>query len=74
MELEIQVLPGNMDKAWIPDFIESKLKEALTFSVSRHLLAAPQPGGAGGTAQEAAQGWAGCTVQPCNALAHCLLP
>ena len=45
VELEIQVLPGNMDKAWIPDFIENKLKEALCFSVSRALLISP------GTAQ-----------------------
>lgn len=33
VELEIQVLPGSMDKAWIPNFIEDKLKELLTFSV-----------------------------------------
>ncbi|KAI3438809.1 hypothetical protein D9Q98_001226 [Chlorella vulgaris] len=33
VELEIQVLPGSMDKAWIPNFLEDKLKGALTFSV-----------------------------------------
>jgi hypothetical protein len=88
VELEIQVLPGNMDKAWIPDFIENKLKEALCFSVSRALLISP------GTAQavqhrhfrqrRAAQGCAGShrevAAPPCqgrrwhHAPAHSVAP
>ena len=33
VELEIQVLPASMDKAWIPNFIEDKVKDLLTFTV-----------------------------------------
>ena len=35
VKLEIQVLPANMDKAWIPNFIEKPLINLLTFTVSR---------------------------------------
>lgn len=38
IELEIQVLPGSMDKAWLPNFIESRLKDLLTLSVRQPLL------------------------------------
>ncbi|KAL4425484.1 hypothetical protein ABPG75_009500 [Micractinium tetrahymenae] len=33
VELQIQVLPSSMDKAWIPNFIEDKLKALLDFTV-----------------------------------------
>ncbi|KAL4421096.1 hypothetical protein ABPG77_009623 [Micractinium sp. CCAP 211/92] len=33
VEIQIQVLPASMDKAWIPNFIEDKLKALLDFTV-----------------------------------------
>lgn len=30
---QVQVLPASMDKAWIPNFIEDKLKDLLDFTV-----------------------------------------
>lgn len=33
VEIQIQVLPASMDKAWIPNIIENKLKDLLDFTV-----------------------------------------